>query len=552
MSDETEAAARRYSHDMRQIREDRGVSIGDIHEETRIAQTLIESFEDGSLYDHPSFNRIYLRSFIRVYAEAIEISPEEALEALEAGLDGTYQGELADRYLRGKPRDTEDPADVSSSDSTSAPADEASVGDSSSDDKRGADETSEQTDPSETYPHSSPSGGGIGGREGIVGPVRAVGQSDADQSDEDSSDVEEADSGPAETGSFSSEEEEDDPTEEEPSPAGTSSESTPDDTEAFSFSGRDQQEDASSPQGEDEPDSFSSREQSSEEKTPGVTGEAGAEGATAESPRDEPRHDDSFSSSGSGTESDMDSQLEGGISGIVGGPKELGSSSEEPSTPTSSDPRPIESTRPPKPPSSSASKGRGERRRRILLSGLGILVLIGLLGGVTFFITTSESTSPEEDPLTAAEDTSQTVAVQDTAVATQDTVITTDPAEERPPASLTLGDTLAVTVFAESNLSEIRVQRDGDLRRPYWIEEGEAAVFPFTEQIIFQNDLDDARFFLEHYPYPSPERDELGRIVIDRSIAAAFADTLRGEPHSFAVTPDTIPIGNPIPESALD
>jgi hypothetical protein len=44
---------------------------------------------------------------------------------------------------------------------------------------------------------------------------------------------------------------------------------------------------------------------------------------------------------------------------------------------------------------------------------------------------------------------------------------------------------------------------------------------------------------LEGYPYPLDRRDARGRIVITRDTAEAFVDTLRGDPVSLDVEPDT-------------
>lgn len=94
----------------------------------------------------------------------------------------------------------------------------------------------------------------------------------------------------------------------------------------------------------------------------------------------------------------------------------------------------------------------------------------------------------------------------------------------------------------------MQVRQDEDLRRPYWIEEGKATVFPFTRRIMLENQLDEARLFLEQYPYPTSRTDSLGRVVIDRQTVEAFADTLRGSPATLSVEPDTVAIRTPSSE----
>lgn len=89
----------RFADDLRRIRERRGVSIDEVHEETKIPRGLIESFEETGLLDHPMFNRVYLRSFVRTYARVVDISPAFTLRALEEVLEGTYRGRLAEEYL---------------------------------------------------------------------------------------------------------------------------------------------------------------------------------------------------------------------------------------------------------------------------------------------------------------------------------------------------------------------------------------------------------------------------------------------------------------------
>jgi hypothetical protein len=96
-----------------------------------------------------------------------------------------------------------------------------------------------------------------------------------------------------------------------------------------------------------------------------------------------------------------------------------------------------------------------------------------------------------------------------------------------------------------SVVAGVRVQQDDDLRRPYWIEPGEAQVFPFTRRITVENQLDSLRLFLEDYPYPTTQTNEEGRIIISRDTAEQFADTLRGAPASFPTPSDTVRIGPP-------
>lgn len=98
------ASGKQFAADLRRIREERGLRVADLHESTRIPLTLIESFERSALFDHPMFNRVYLRSFVRTYANFLDISVETALEALDEAIEGNYQGRLAREYLGEEPQ----------------------------------------------------------------------------------------------------------------------------------------------------------------------------------------------------------------------------------------------------------------------------------------------------------------------------------------------------------------------------------------------------------------------------------------------------------------
>ena len=97
------ASGERFARDMRRIRDEHGVSMDDIHDETMISLHIIESFEQDGLFEHPTFNRVYLRSFIRSYANAAGVDPDDALTHLERALEGAYGNELAVQYLGDEP-----------------------------------------------------------------------------------------------------------------------------------------------------------------------------------------------------------------------------------------------------------------------------------------------------------------------------------------------------------------------------------------------------------------------------------------------------------------
>lgn len=175
-------------------------------------------------------------------------------------------------------------------------------------------------------------------------------------------------------------------------------------------------------------------------------------------------------------------------------------------------------------------------RPRVLLLGAIVLLLAGgvglsqLMGG--------DDTSPDR-----VQGASVSPSPPDPA---QETDSASTVSSSPPPPVLTLGDTLHVTVRANAPVRGLRVQQDDDLRRPYWIEAGEAMLFSFTERITIENELDRLQLLLEQHPYPTTRRDSLGRIRIDRATATRFADTLRSTPVALPEPPvDTVSAAPP-------
>lgn len=169
----------------------------------------------------------------------------------------------------------------------------------------------------------------------------------------------------------------------------------------------------------------------------------------------------------------------------------------------------------------------------LLLVGLGALVLIGgLIWGILAL------TGDEE----GANDAMAQARADSTAAA--DSAAARIEEEARQVAGLAVGDTINVVVLAANGVVDpIKITRDGDLRRPYWIERGDAKSFPATDLIVLEDRLDVIRLFVEGYEYPTSARDSLGRIVITKETAQAFADTLSGEPVRLSITPQNVPIG---------
>ena len=72
MSGEAERGTR-FARDLRRIRRARGVSLADIHDATKMAYDMIKRFEHDALINYPQFNRVYLRLFVRGYAENLDM-----------------------------------------------------------------------------------------------------------------------------------------------------------------------------------------------------------------------------------------------------------------------------------------------------------------------------------------------------------------------------------------------------------------------------------------------------------------------------------------------
>lgn len=169
-----------------------------------------------------------------------------------------------------------------------------------------------------------------------------------------------------------------------------------------------------------------------------------------------------------------------------------------------------------------------------------LVLAVGVIAGaVAFFGGDGEPEAVEPSPI--ASDTSAISSAE------SDTTATTRSTSQPPLANITLGETLHLTVRANEDVAGIRIRRDADLRRPYWIEEGEASVYPFSDRIIVEEELDKVDLFLEQYPYPATATDARGRIVINRDSARAFVDTLRGDPPALGASTDTIPVPPPAP-----
>lgn len=88
-----------FLDDLSAIRERRNVSLEALRNATKVYPNVIAQFEVDGLKDHPLFNSLYVRAFIRSYANAVGIPPDEVLRAYDEALQGVYRRQLAIEYL---------------------------------------------------------------------------------------------------------------------------------------------------------------------------------------------------------------------------------------------------------------------------------------------------------------------------------------------------------------------------------------------------------------------------------------------------------------------
>ena len=87
-----------FEADFTDLRESRGLSLDDLHHETRIPVDVLRRFESGSLLADSSFSDVYLRAFMKSYAKALGVPQSQALAAFDAHAAGRYAGQLREDY----------------------------------------------------------------------------------------------------------------------------------------------------------------------------------------------------------------------------------------------------------------------------------------------------------------------------------------------------------------------------------------------------------------------------------------------------------------------
>lgn len=81
-------------NDLASIRKSQNLTLEDIQNAIKIPLDTLKSIENGSIFNDPSRNKTYIRSFVRSYAKVLKIEDDEIVRALDEMEAGTYSGGL--------------------------------------------------------------------------------------------------------------------------------------------------------------------------------------------------------------------------------------------------------------------------------------------------------------------------------------------------------------------------------------------------------------------------------------------------------------------------
>ena len=88
--------------DLKQIREERGVSLEQVYDHVRVQLPVLRDFEAGLLVDSGMFNPVYQRSLLRGYATVLSVPAAPLLDAYALALEGQYEAGSLARLIRGE------------------------------------------------------------------------------------------------------------------------------------------------------------------------------------------------------------------------------------------------------------------------------------------------------------------------------------------------------------------------------------------------------------------------------------------------------------------
>src|SRR5699024_9344705 len=83
-------------HDLATIRENRGISLTEIQQSTKIPSHILAAIEDDSIFSDMGNGSTYIRSYVRTYAKALAIEDRKIIYALNKAEKGGYAGSLID------------------------------------------------------------------------------------------------------------------------------------------------------------------------------------------------------------------------------------------------------------------------------------------------------------------------------------------------------------------------------------------------------------------------------------------------------------------------
>lgn len=100
-------------NDLVVLRKDQDLSFKDIQQITKLSPRVIESIEDGSIFEKINEETTYIRNYVRNYAKAVGIEEKKIVTALNQLEKGEYTGGLLDEDTD-KPEDETDQTDKKS------------------------------------------------------------------------------------------------------------------------------------------------------------------------------------------------------------------------------------------------------------------------------------------------------------------------------------------------------------------------------------------------------------------------------------------------------
>src|SRR6185312_12251162 len=83
---------------LKEARERKDLSLDDLQQITKIQKRYLVGIEEGNFSVMPG--KFYVRAFIKQYAEAVGLNPEELFEEFKSEIPGTYNDEIPEQISR--------------------------------------------------------------------------------------------------------------------------------------------------------------------------------------------------------------------------------------------------------------------------------------------------------------------------------------------------------------------------------------------------------------------------------------------------------------------